>query len=179
MGGMADLRETIHIDAPAALVYDLIADLTRMGEWSPECERVSWRGGATEAVKGAQFVGFNRRGTLRWITFGKITAAERGRHLAFDVFVGPMAISHWDYFVVPDSVPDPLPEGGVVTAGCTVAEEWTDRRSATSRAFSERILGDRKGHNKKGMRLTLAALKRSAEGEFHRSARGKAGGSAS
>ncbi|HOF63305.1 MAG TPA: SRPBCC family protein [Dermatophilaceae bacterium] len=155
---MADLRETIHIDAPASLVYDLIADLTRMGEWSPECERVSWRGSATKATKGAQFVGFNRRGTLRWITFGKITAAEQGRHLAFDVFFGPMAISHWEYFVVPDTNGE----------GCTVAEEWTDRRSSSSRAMSERILGNRTTHNRTGIRLTLAALKRSAEGEHHR-----------
>ena len=155
---MADLRDTIHIDAPAPLVYDLVSDLTRMGEWSPECERVSWRGGATEAVKGAQFVGYNRRGTLRWITFGKVTAAEEGRHLAFDVFIGPAAISHWEYFIVPD----------VDGPGCTVAEEWTDRRAAASRAISERILGDRRSLNKSSIRQTLAALKRSAEGQHHR-----------
>ena len=129
---MADLRDTIHIDAPASLVYDLISDLTRMGEWSPECERVSWRGGAT--------------------------TAEKGRHLAFDVFIGPAAISHWEYFIVPDD------DG----SGCTVAEEWTDRRGAASRAISERILGDRRSHNRSGIRQTLAALKRSAEGQHHR-----------
>ena len=49
---MADVRETQHIDAPAELVYDLVADLPRMGEWSPECERVVWRGGAHRAEQG-------------------------------------------------------------------------------------------------------------------------------
>jgi uncharacterized membrane protein len=31
---MPDVRETLHMDAPAELVYDLVADLPRMGEWS-------------------------------------------------------------------------------------------------------------------------------------------------
>ena len=87
-----------------------------------------------------------------------MTAAEEGRHLAFDVFIGPAAISHWEYFIVPD----------VDGPGCTVAEEWTDRRAAASRAISERILGDRRSLNKSSIRQTLAALKRSAEGQHHR-----------
>ena len=70
----------------------------------------------------------------------------------------PAAISHWEYFIVPD----------VDGPGCTVAEEWTDRRAAASRAISERILGDRRSLNKSGIRQTLAALKRSAEGQHHR-----------
>src|SRR5436309_1985613 len=38
---------SIDIDAPAERVYDLVADLSRMGEWSPECRRVEWLDGAT------------------------------------------------------------------------------------------------------------------------------------
>jgi len=44
---MPDLRETLHVAAPADVVYDLIANLPRMGDWSPECERVTWRDGRT------------------------------------------------------------------------------------------------------------------------------------
>src|SRR5450756_1969528 len=54
---MADVRESLAVVAPADAVYDLVADLPRMGEWSPECERVIWRGGATSAAHGAQFLG--------------------------------------------------------------------------------------------------------------------------
>ena len=57
---MADLRESLTINATAELVYGLVADLPRMGEWSPECERVTWRGGATRAAEGAQFIGHNK-----------------------------------------------------------------------------------------------------------------------
>ena len=156
MADMSDLRETVHIDAPADVVYSLIADLPRMGEWSPECERVSWRGGATEAAKGAQFVGFNRAGTLRWITFGRIVAAERGRHLAFEIFVGPVQISLWEYFVVPDDRGD----------GCTLAEQWTDRRAKATRATLDRMLSDRVSRNRHGIRSTLAAVKRAAESDY-------------
>src|SRR5680860_1177525 len=60
---MADVRESLAMAATADAVYDLVADLPRMGEWSPECERVAWRGGATCAAKGAQFLGFHRAGS--------------------------------------------------------------------------------------------------------------------
>lgn len=154
---MADVRETLHMDAPAELVYDLVADLPRMGEWSPECERVVWRGGATKAEHGAGFVGHNRAGTVRWITFGKVTAAERGRYLAFDIFVGPIQVSRWEYVFAPD-------ENG---QGCTVAEQWTDRRSAVQRNLGNRVVGERLEKNRDGIRQTLRALKRVAEAQFH------------
>ena len=31
----------------------MVADLPRMGEWSPECERVEWTGGVTDPAVGA------------------------------------------------------------------------------------------------------------------------------
>ena len=150
---MADVRETMEIDAPAARVYDLVSDLPRMGEWSPECERVSWRGKVSSAVKGAQFVGHNRRGTMRWVTFGTVVAAEPGRHFAFEVYVGPLKLSLWEYFIAPH-------EDG---RGCTVAEQWTDRRSAVERSVLERFFGNRNAVNRNGIHLTLVALKRAAE----------------
>ena len=150
---MADLRETQHIDAPADVVYAMVADLPRMGEWSPECERVSWRGKATAAAPGAGFIGFNRAGTLRWIPLGTVVAADRSRHLSFRVHVGPISIALWEYFVVPDD------EG----TGCTLVEQWTDLRATPARLAFDRILPDRAGRNRRGMRATLAAIKRVAE----------------
>ena len=44
------------IDAPAELVYDLVADMPRMGEWSRECSTVEWIEGATGPAVGARFV---------------------------------------------------------------------------------------------------------------------------
>ena len=50
------------ISASPERIYDLVSDLPRMGEWSPECERVEWTGGTTVAAEGARFVGHNRGG---------------------------------------------------------------------------------------------------------------------
>jgi hypothetical protein len=151
---MADLRESLAVAAPADVVYDLVADLPRMGEWSPECERVTWRGGATYAAKGAQFWGFNRAGSIRWMTQGEVVVAERGRHLALEISLGPMKVARWEYFVIPDD-DDP--------STCTVVEEWTDRRPGWYRAAADKVFGARAEVNHRGMVETLANLKLAAE----------------
>jgi len=156
MPGMADLRESLPVAASPERVYGLISDLPRMGEWSPECERVTWRGGATGAAKGARFVGHNRSGSFRWVTQGEVVAANRGRNLAFEITFWPMAIARWEYFIVPD-------ETG--PAACTVIEEWTDRRPALYRTLADKVLGSRLTHNRTGMQRTLAALARAAEAD--------------
>ena len=152
---MADIRESLAVAATADAVYDLVADLPRMGEWSPECERVTWRGGATSAVKGAQFLGHNRAGSIRWMTQGEVVTAEIGRHLAFEITFGPMKIARWEYFIVPDDA-DP--------STCTVVEEWTDRRPGWYRAAADKAFGPRTKVNRRGMVKTLANLKAAAEG---------------
>lgn len=72
-----------HVDAAPEAVYDLVADVTRMGEWSPECIAGEWVGGATGPVVGARFRGRNRRGIARWSTTPTVVAADRGREFAF------------------------------------------------------------------------------------------------
>ena len=151
---MADLRESLAVSAPADAVYDLVADLPRMGEWSPECERVTWRGGATSAAKGAQFLGYNRAGSIRWMTQGDVVTAESGRHLAFEIHFGPLNIARWEYFIVPDDA-DP--------SSCTVVEEWTDRRPGWYAASADKAFGSRAKTNHRGMQETLANLKLAAE----------------
>ena len=151
---MADLRESLTIAAPAHLVYELIADLPRMGEWSPECERVTWRGGATRAAQGAQFIGHNRAGAVRWMTQGEVVTAEPGRRLAFEITVGPLKIARWEYVIIPDDA-DP--------SCCTVVEEWTDRRPLWYRAPADRVTGSRMKINHRGIIQTLANLSRTAE----------------
>jgi hypothetical protein len=37
---------SIDIDASAAAVWDVVADVTRVGEWSGECRGCAWMGGA-------------------------------------------------------------------------------------------------------------------------------------
>src|SRR4051794_10055393 len=37
MIGATSGDETVVVEAPALLLYEMVSDITRMGEWSPEC----------------------------------------------------------------------------------------------------------------------------------------------
>ena len=96
-------------------------------------------------------MGHNRSGRLRWSTFGEIVAAEPGRHLAFEVTVGPVRVARWEYLLE------------ATASGCTVTERWTDRRPVPVRRVMDAALGSRERANRRGMQATLAALKTAAE----------------
>ena len=51
---------SLDIDAAPEAVWALVADITRMGEWSPECFQADWEDGATHPEAGAHFHGSNR-----------------------------------------------------------------------------------------------------------------------
>jgi uncharacterized protein YndB with AHSA1/START domain len=74
---------SIDIEAPPELVYDIVADITRIGDWSPECYRCEWLDGTTKAEPGARFRGYNRLGRFRWERTAVIETAERGREFTF------------------------------------------------------------------------------------------------
>jgi len=76
---------SIEIAAPVETVWDLVADITRMGEWSPECVRADWTDGATGPFVGAHFRGYNRAGTFEWNVPGIVTECEPGSVFAFAV----------------------------------------------------------------------------------------------
>ena len=149
---MPDVEVTTTIAATPTAVYDLVSDVTRMGEWSPETTSCRWVDG-DHAVVGARFRGTNRHLLARWTTTCTVTAAKRGRRFAFDVTFGPWAISEWAYDIDP------------ADGGCRVTESWSDRRPTGLRLGSPLVMGitDRARHNRAGMETTLAALKAEAE----------------
>lgn len=61
-----DGRVEVLIAADPDQVMKVVADVTRVGQWSHECRGAEWLGGATRAVPGAQFRGRNRAGLIRW-----------------------------------------------------------------------------------------------------------------
>lgn len=83
-----ELRAEIPVRATPLQVYDVVSDLTRSAEWSPECLGGSWIVG-TPARVGAIFRGENLRSPDvvawaplirgRWYTEARVVAAERGR----------------------------------------------------------------------------------------------------
>ena len=66
------------IAAPADVLYAMVTDLPRMGEWSPENVGGDGAAGASATV-GGRFKGRNKRGSRRWTTNVEVTAAEPDR----------------------------------------------------------------------------------------------------
>ncbi len=79
------LDVTTIIDASPEDLYDMVSDVTRMGEWSPETTDAEWLGNANHAVVGAKFKGTNTAGPNTWSTKPTVTVAERGQEFSFDV----------------------------------------------------------------------------------------------
>jgi uncharacterized protein YndB with AHSA1/START domain len=93
---------SIDIRATPERVYDLLADITQMGRWSPECQRCEWIDGCSAAVVGARFRGHNRSGLIRWSNVSEIVEAERGRALAWVMGGRERRYSEWRYTFEPN-----------------------------------------------------------------------------
>jgi uncharacterized protein YndB with AHSA1/START domain len=135
-------------------VYALVANLARMGEWSPETRRVRWRRGESEARPGARFRGTNRHGIWRWRTTCTIQTADPGRELSWRSSLLGMRVASWRYVFEP------------VGPGATwVTESTEDQRGLLLRVLFPVATGviDRAGRNATTMRLTLERIKIAAE----------------
>jgi hypothetical protein len=65
-------------------LYDMVSDVTRMGEWSPVC-RACWWDDGLGPQPGAWFTGRNELPERTWETRSQVVAADRGREFAFVV----------------------------------------------------------------------------------------------
>ncbi|MGH9009590.1 MAG: SRPBCC family protein [Acidimicrobiia bacterium] len=146
------------IAADPEAVWRLISDLSRMGEWSPECTGVSWVGsppGREGPSVGAVFKGKNRSGFRRWSTKGTIVAADPNRRIAWDTAALGLPGARWGYSIEPTD------------GGCRVTESWEDKRGGLLTFLGPLATGvkDRAAHNEAGMRATLERLKAAAEAQ--------------
>jgi len=103
---------SIEIDAPAEVVYDHIADVTRTGSRSLEARSAQWLPGATSGVVGSRFRGRNKSGWARWSRVCEVVEADRGRRFAFRTVPERIDFTRhdstiWGYTIAPR-------EGGVV-----------------------------------------------------------------
>ncbi|HEY1650526.1 MAG TPA: SRPBCC family protein [Acidimicrobiales bacterium] len=141
------------IEADAELLYDMVSDLPRIGEWSPECESVEWEGEITVPVEGTTFTGHNAVGPGRHIHYsrhGRVLAAARGKEFAFITDEGGRESTLWRYRF------EPTASGTRVTEGYEV--HWIPTWA--------RILDIPTNRHKQllaGMRTTLERLKVVAE----------------
>ena len=90
----------LDIEADARMLYGLVSDLPRIGEWSPECERVDWEGDVSVPVAGTTFVGHNTVGPRRRIRYsrhGTVLVADPGREFTFITDEGGRPSTAWRY----------------------------------------------------------------------------------
>jgi uncharacterized protein YndB with AHSA1/START domain len=152
------IEESIDIAAPPERVYEMVADLCRMGEWSPENQGGQWLRGATGAAPGARFKGRNRNGWRRWSTVAHVVTADPGREVAWESRAFGFKIALWRYRFVPNG-----------NGGTTVVESTKDLRGGVMNVVGPLVTGvrDRSGDNTKNMRATLVQLKTAAEQTAH------------
>lgn len=114
---------SVTVAAPAERVWDLVADVTQMGRWSPETTGAAWVGGATGPAVGARFKGSNRR-KAPWSTTCTVTACERGRSFAFSVGKGETT---WAYDLEPVGGGCELTESFAIVRAPGVVGRWLTR----------------------------------------------------
>jgi hypothetical protein len=137
------------IAAPPDVLYAMVSDVTRTGEWSPENTGGQWRGGASGPVVGAKFRGSNRRGFRRWSTSCTVVSADPGKKFSFEVAFAGVPVSRWTYEFIPDG------------DGTLVTETWNDRRPSVFALVAKPVMGipDMAAHNRENMQKTLAKLR--------------------
>ena len=145
--------ESISIDRSPEDLYDMVADISRMGAWSPVCRACWWDEGAGPQV-GAWFTGRNELPERTWETRSQIVAADRGREFAF-VVNGTW--TRWGY------------DFGPVDGGTRLTESWEFLPGGIA-MFEERFGADAEAQianrlelAQKGIPTTLAAIKKDAE----------------
>lgn len=153
--------ESILIASDPPTVYNMVSDITRMGEWSPVCRSCWWdddagpsRGAAPQPGDG--FTGRNETPERTWETHSEVETADPGREFAFLVSGG---WTRWGY------------EFESVDGGTRVTESW-HFLPAGEAGFAQRYgdpeeteaqIDKRYRMAREGIPATLAAIKAAAE----------------
>ena len=153
------------IAARPELVWDLVADVTRIGGWSPECIGAAWLAEPGRPQPGARFTGRNRfPNGFEYEVDCVVTEADRPRGFAWVVLddsADPARPSSlWRYLI------DPLPGGG-----SRVRQRFTHgpgtsflrEIAATAPDQAAEIIAARRDGLRANMSATLRALKAAAE----------------
>jgi uncharacterized protein YndB with AHSA1/START domain len=147
-------EESVTISAPPEKVWELVTDITKMGQFSPSNTGGKWLGGVSGPQVGAKFLGFNKRGLARWITRCQVIECDKPSRFAFRVAENKL---QWGFRLEPNG------------ADGTVLTQWRHRAEPTpgSARLAAKLIfrGKIDSEMTEGMRNTLAAIKAVAERE--------------
>jgi len=147
------LSDSVVVAASAEAVYDLVSDVTRTGEWSPQCRACWWLDGGTGAV-GDEFGGRQETPERTWETRSRVEEAGRPRAFAWSVNDRKVL---WRYDLE------------AVEGGTRLTESWEFLDAGQQflaekyGADAQREVDTRREAARTGIPATLAAIRRIAE----------------
>jgi uncharacterized protein YndB with AHSA1/START domain len=144
------LQVEIDINAPVSKVWDLVSDLSKMPQWSPQCRLMKPVGTLRQ---GARTVNFNRRGYLFWPTTCRITEFVPEQKLAFRVNENHTV---WSYELQPTEAGTRLVETRHAENGTTAVSNMLVNAMMGGVPNFEQELID-------GMNMSLSRIKAAAE----------------
>jgi hypothetical protein len=146
-------EETIEISRSPEELYGLVADVSRMGQWSPVCT------GGSYDDDGEWFTGTNSMGETTWETRCRVVVADPGRQFAFinHGLEGRVEMVRWAFLF------EPVEGGGTeVTQTWEVLPDYADGLGLDEESAIG-VLEMMKNAALEGMPQTLAALKADVE----------------
>ncbi|GAB3657929.1 hypothetical protein GCM10027596_13690 [Nocardioides korecus] len=158
--GPAPLHAVTEVAAPPAAVWEVVGDLARMAELSPELRR-AWVLG--EPGLGARVVGLNRRGPVAWPTLSRVVRWEPGRAVAWHVRESGAT---WVYELEPVEPVEPVEAAQAGSPGAPPSTLLTAHRVLPRFGLATRLIGPliggATGHDAElaqGLRTTLERIR--------------------
>jgi uncharacterized protein YndB with AHSA1/START domain len=147
------LDDSVHIDAPVRAVWNLVSDVRRMPDWSPQVDSTRLRDGFDGVALGAQFTNRNSDGDLVWTTHAEVVRFDPEREIAFRVEENWVI---WSFTLAPEGTGTLLSQRRDAPDGVSeLSLELTNGFMGGVERFTESM--------RAGMRETLAKIKAQAE----------------
>jgi len=144
------LRAEVEIDAPVERVWNLVSDLSRMPQWSPQCRMMKPLG---RVAPGTRTINLNRRGLVFWPTMSTLTEVVPQQKFAFRVGGNN---SVWSYELEPTDTGTRLIESRHAENGITAFAAFLQNTAFGGVGSFENELVD-------GMNASLERIKAAAE----------------
>lgn len=146
---------SVSVNAAPEAVHALVADITRIGEFSPVCKTAQWTDDAHTT-----FTGDNVTPEMQWTTHCRVDVNEPGKEFTFTNcgMDGQRELVRWSYRFAPEG------DGTVVTEEWQVLPGYGDfMKSVAPDMDVVAYLDGVVPHTHEGMAATLAAIKATAE----------------
>ena len=152
---------TREIAATPDAVWAVVSDITRIGEWSPECYRCEWDADQEPGI-GATFTGYNHVGEKEWSNQCTIVDWTAPQQVSWEVrltgrtreIFGGDAVTRWGFKIEATS------GGSLLTQ--TADDMRPEKLKAAGDAFLTEI-PDRSIRNIETMQATVAAIAAACE----------------